>query len=159
MFKYETPKLERDDNADDDYVDDDNIEEEAQAYGRENVGSVASPYLMHSVYKRRFLDIQYGIRKDGDIYMIGDSPIVVVTDGDITIKGIVFKGSKGIWELLKSKNVNMEFITKDDLKTYKKILMMTNAILTTYQADGNINITRGKKFRKVIAPLYAKPKE
>jgi len=49
--------------------------------------------------------------------MIGDSPIAVDTDGDITIKERVFKGSKGLWELLTLKKVNMEFITKDDLKT------------------------------------------
>jgi len=69
--------------------------------------------------------------------MIGDSLIVVDTDGDITIQERVFKGSKGLWELLTCKKVNMEFITKDDLKTYKKILTMTNAHLTGYQPDGN----------------------
>ena len=55
-------------------------------FGRENVGPVASPYLMSYVYNRRFLGTQYGVRKDGDIFMIGDLPIVVVTGGDITIK-------------------------------------------------------------------------
>ena len=49
--------------------------------------------------------------------MVGDSPIVVDTNGDITIKERVFKGSKGLWELLKRKQVNTEFITKDDQKT------------------------------------------
>jgi len=78
------------------------------------------------------------------MFMIGDSPIVVDTVGDITIKHRVFKGSKGLWELLTPKKVNTEFITKDDLKSYKKILMMTNAHLTKYQPEGNINITRGK---------------
>ena len=70
----------------------------------------------------------------------------------------MFKGSKGLWELLKRKKVNTEFITKDELKSYKKILTMTNAHLNKYQADGNINITRGKRFRDNIAPLVAKPK-
>ena len=41
---------------------------------------------MPYVYKRRFLDTQYGIRKDGDIFKIGDSAVVVYTDGDITVK-------------------------------------------------------------------------
>ena len=77
--------------------------------------------------------------------MVSDSPIVVDTDGDITIKQRVFKGSKGLWELLPRKKVNTEFIKKDDLKTYNKILTMTNAHLTRYLPDGNINITRGKK--------------
>ena len=34
------------------------------------------------------------------MFMIGDFPIVVDTVGDITIKYRVFKGSKGLWELL-----------------------------------------------------------
>jgi len=35
---------------------------------------------------------------------------------------------------------------------------MTNAYLTKYQPKGNMNITRGKKFRFIIVPLFAKPK-
>jgi len=71
--------------------------------------------------------------------MIGDSLIVVDTGSDITNKESVFKASKVLWELLTRKKVNAEFITKDDLKTYKKILMTTNAHLTRYQGDDNIN--------------------
>ena len=78
------------------------------------------------------------------MFMIGDSPIVGDTVGDITIKNRVFKGSKGLWELLKRKKVSTEFTTKDDLKSYTKILTMTNVHLTKYQPEGNINITRGK---------------
>jgi len=77
---------------------------------------------------------------------------VVDTDGDITIKERVFKGSKGLWELLTRKKVNTEFITKDDLKTYKKILTTNNAHWTRYQPDGNINITRGKKIVMSLRP-------
>jgi len=142
-----------DEHDDDDYF----VEDEAREYGRENVGPVASLYLMPYVNKRRFLDTQYGERKDGDMFMISDSPIVFDTVGDITIKDRVFKGSKCLWELLTRKKVNTEFITKDDLKSYKR-LTMTNAHLTKYQPDGKINITRGKKFRDIIAPLFAEPK-
>jgi len=70
-FKYEPPKQERVDDDEDDY-DDNFVEDEARAYGRENVGPVASPYLMLYVYKWRFLDTQYGVRKDGDTFMVGD---------------------------------------------------------------------------------------
>ena len=72
--------------------------------------------------------------------MMGSSPIVVDTGGDIMIKNRMFKGSKGLWELLTSKKVNTEFITKEDLKSTKKILTMTNAHLTQYRPDGNINL-------------------
>ena len=67
-------------------------------------------------------------------------------------------GTLGLWELLTRKNVNTELTNKDDLKTYKKILIMTNFHLNRYQPGDNIKITRGNKFRDVIPPLFAKPK-
>jgi len=75
--------------------------------------------------------------------MISDSPEAVDTKGEIKIKGRMFRGSKGLWEELTNKNVNTEFITKDDMKTYKKtrILVMTKAHLTRCQQNGNVNIT------------------
>jgi len=116
-FTHEQERVEEDDDDDeDDYDEDDNfVENEVREYGRENISPVASPYLMPYVYEGRILDTQYGIRKDGDMFIIGDSPIVVDTSGDITIKNRVFKGSKGLWELLKRKKVNTEYITKHDL--------------------------------------------
>ena len=112
-YTYEPPKqecVEDDDDDEDDYNEDDSfVEDEAREYGRENVGPVASPYLMPYVYKRRFLDTQYGVRKEGNMFMIGDSPVVVDTSGDITIKDRLFKGTKGLWELMTRKNVNTEF--------------------------------------------------
>jgi len=71
---------------------------------------------------------------------------------------LLFLSLYAMSRLLTRKNVNTEAVTKDDLKSYKKILKMTNAHLTQYQPDGNIIITRGKKFREIIAPLFAKPK-
>jgi len=151
VFKYKPPKQEQvedddDDDDDDDYDEDYNfVEDEAREYRRENVRPVASHYLMIYVYKRRFLDTQYGVRMEGNMFMKGDFPVLVDTSVDITIKDRVLKGSKRLWELLTRKNVNTEVITKLDLKSYKKILTMTNAHLTQFQPDGNINITRGKK--------------
>jgi len=70
--------VEDDDDGEDDCDDDDNfVEDEAREYRRENISTIASPYLMPYVYKRRFLDTQYGVRKDGDMFMIGDSPLSI----------------------------------------------------------------------------------
>ena len=89
--------------------------------------------------------------------MIGNSPVFIDTDGNFTIKGTAYKWSEGLWDLLTRKNVNTQAINKKELKTYKKILIMTNAHLNRYQPSDNIATTRGKKFRDVIAPLFAKP--
>jgi hypothetical protein len=51
--------------------------------------------------------------------MIGDSPMYVDTDGNITIKGTQFKGTEGLWALLTRQNVDMEHVGKTDLGTYK----------------------------------------
>jgi len=78
------PELEEDDEDDD---DDNFAEEDVQAFGSENVGTIASPYIVTYFYNNLFLDTQYGIRKVGDSFMIADSAILVDTDSDITIKG------------------------------------------------------------------------
>ena len=65
---YETQKR-RPSEDDDDAVDDDDadvdagrfVEVDAQECGREKFGAVASPYLTPYLYKRSFLDTQYGI--------------------------------------------------------------------------------------------------
>ena len=46
----------------------------------------SSPYPISYVYKNRFLDTQIGMRKDGDIFNIGDSAVLVDQYDDITIK-------------------------------------------------------------------------
>jgi hypothetical protein len=80
----------------------------------------------------KLLDTRYGISKVGDTLMIGDSPMYVDTDGNITIKGTQFKGTERLCALLTRKNVGMEHVGKMDLRTYKKILK-TNAHLTGYR--------------------------
>ena len=87
------------------YDDDDVTEEE-----EENVGTVATP-------PRRFLDTQYGNRRDGEQLMIVHSPVFIDTDDNVTIKWTAFRGTEGLWELLTRNNVNTQLIGKGDLKT------------------------------------------
>jgi len=61
---------------------------------------------MSYVYMKRFLDTQYGMHKDGNIFNIGDSALLVDQDGDIRIKMKEFRGSVGLWELFIRKRVN-----------------------------------------------------
>ena len=80
-YTYEPPKKERveDDDDEDDYNEDDNFfEDEAREYGRENAGPADSPYLMPYVYKRRFLDTQYGFHKEGNMFIrYSTIPVVI----------------------------------------------------------------------------------
>jgi len=46
-------------------------------------------------------------------------------------------------ETIEAQNFELKIITTHELKSYEKILFMTNANLTDYQPDGNMHITRG----------------
>jgi len=96
------------------------------------------------MWRRLYLDKKYGIRKDGELFMICVSPVFIDTDDKMTIKGTACRGTDGLWVLLTRKKINTELIGKEDLKTNKKILIMSNAHLTRYQPSEYINITGGK---------------
>ena len=115
---------------------------------------MADSYLNPYGYKRSFLDTQYGIRKEGDVFMIGDSKVSVDRDSNITIKGKHFRGTQGLWELLTSRKVQRDKLMTDDLRAYKKILLLTNGHLTGYVPDGYIHISYGTKFRDIIFTVF-----
>jgi len=145
---YDTPN---EGNDDDDIV---TKEEVGVQRKEEAVGSVDS----HRRSGRRFPDSQNAISRDGEQLKIGDFTLFVDTDDNFTIRGTAFRGTEGLWELLKRKNVNMAIVNKANLKTYKNILILTNAHLNRYQPGDNINISLGKKFRDVIVALFANSK-
>jgi hypothetical protein len=93
-------------------------------YGAMTVGALASPYVSPYLYesKKRDLDTDYGIRRDGDEFMIGDSRVGVDSNGIIHIKNVQFPATKGLWELLTPKRVNKDSVTTADLKQFKTIL-------------------------------------
>ena len=130
-------------------------EEDVEEFTRRNFGPTASPYMASYVYDRDFLDKQYGIRKEGEEYKIGDSAVTIDVHSDIYVKGKRFRGTEGLWELLTHKKPNVNIVTTDDYKKYKGILEMTNAHLEGYVPGGNIHISRGFKYKEIISKLFA----
>jgi len=58
------------------------------------------------MHNARFLDKQYGIRREDDgRFLIGDSILTVDDTSDICINGKHFKGTRGLWELLTRKKL------------------------------------------------------
>ena len=64
----------------------------------ENVGSIASPYILPylSNRHRRHLDTRYGIRKDGYSFKTVDSIVLVDTDSDIRLREKNSEGQKDL---------------------------------------------------------------
>jgi hypothetical protein len=79
---FEKPKrpVSRDDVDDVNDVDEDAdnyeaVDEDVRAFSRRNCREIGSPNVTPYLYKRRFLDKLYGIRRDGDTFMIGKAAI------------------------------------------------------------------------------------
>jgi hypothetical protein len=70
------------------------------------------------------------------------------------VKNRRFEGTEDLWELLIPKKPNLEIVAEDDYKNYKSILLMTNGQMEHYTPDGNIQISRGNKYRNVNSKLF-----
>jgi len=108
-------------------------EDVTQQFARKSFGSIASPYLSAYVHKSGVLDAEYGLRKEGDKFYIGNSEVTVDKYSDFHIKDKHFQGTRGLWELLTRKRINKALVTTDDLKRYKSILNLTSCHLERYE--------------------------
>lgn len=133
-------------------------EENVHKFARKSYGEVASPYLSPYVHKSGFLDAEYGLRKVGDKFFIGNSDVTVDANSDLYIKDKHFRGTRGLWELLTRKNVQKKLVSANDLKQYKSILNLTSAHLEGYEPSAPIHISKGIKFRTIVAKLFPQTK-
>jgi len=86
--------------------------------------------------------------------MIGDSQVGVDRDCNIHINNVEFLATKGLWELLTRKRVDIKSVTTPDIKQYKTILEMTNAHLEGYKPRANIHTSKGVKYKEIISQLF-----
>ena len=70
--------------------------------------------------------------------MIGGSTLSVDNTSERSIKRRHFEGTRGLWEQLIRNSVNRAVVITDDLKRYKTILQLTNALLQVYEPGGNV---------------------
>ena len=138
--------------------DDTDIDAELKLLGRKNYGEIASPFLSPYICNTRLRVTQYGLGREGDNFKIGYSTVTVHNMSNINIKGKQFKGTEDLWKLLTRKNVNYVTLDKNERQKNKTILEMTNARLEGYRLGGNIQTSRGTKFKYVITKLFPEAK-
>jgi hypothetical protein len=70
--------------------------EETARYGGTHFGRLAARYLLRYVRGDRSIDIVYGIRRaTKGTFMIGDSPLSVDENGDVTIL-VTYEGKRAV---------------------------------------------------------------
>lgn len=87
-----------------------------------------------------------------DKIKFGDSELNF-NGSDIIIKGKTFHGTRGLYELLFKNIPNHNFITPDDTKMFKEILLTTNAHRRSFKENEQVAGNRGEKYRFVIKPI------
>lgn len=99
-------------------------------------------------------DHKYGIRLDTltEKLMIGDSNVDI--DGsDIIVKNKRYRGTQGLYELLFKKNP--KHYSTEDVDNYKKIVIKTNANRRYYKSNKQVDGSKLKKYKKIIAPMVS----
>lgn len=99
-------------------------------------------------------DHKYGVRLDTltEKLMIGDSRMDI-EGPDIIIKKKRYRGTHGLYELLfKKKPKNF---TREDAENYKQIVVKTNAHRRHYKSNKQIDGSKLRKYKRIIAPMVS----
>lgn len=104
------------------------------------------------------MDHTYGVYLGADgNWMIGDGKISYSpTEDVIEIKNHSFTPTRGLLELIFKKKPNKNIINKNDLSSYKDILLLTNAHLVRYSEGEKIQVTNTLKYKNYIKTLFKK---
>lgn len=121
----------------------------------EVVGPISSKYLTLAYTPgKKDIDTSFGLYTRNGIRYIGNKEAGVDND-DIIIAAKRYKGTKGLWELLTKKNVNMNLVTDNDLELYKEILQNSSAMFRNN--DSSLNYpkeNRSNKWKNIIKPIW-----
>ena len=128
-----------------------------QAFSEQQIGNVASPYIASYVLHSANVDKDYGMRRDTDgKFRIGNALVTIDQDSNVIIQGVPYRGTKGLFELLTCKKVDMSVVTNRDMKSYRAILEGTHGHLEDNDPSGGIKTTRETKHKDIISKLLPK---
>lgn len=99
------------------------------------------------------MNIPFGIRNEHGKLMLGSYPISVI-DNKLTIDGESYFLTLGLNELLFKKAPDFKVVTEDDKRSYKTLLLKTNAHRRDFDPNKPIKSNKGMKYLFIIKPLF-----
>lgn len=121
---------------------------------REFKGRLSKEYFLKLIGGGKNIDHNYGVRVEGNNWMIGDKALEIDKD-DLIIDGKSYRGTRGLYELLFMNVPNEYTYEEEDLENYRQILEVTNVHRVNYSALGKVRSNRGKKYKNIISRLMA----
>lgn len=152
--EHKTDKEESDSNSQDETESPTNISILSREIG--NKGPLSRKYILKMLHGARARPKYhvYGARLEKQGLQIGDSKLLVDDNDNINIKDQVFKGTAGLFELI-FEPIPKKY-SKNDLKNFKTICMITNSHRKGYSPSTPIHRNRSEKYKEIIAKLFSK---
>lgn len=122
---------------------------------KEFTGRFAKEYFLKLIKGGVNIDHTYGVRVEGDSWMLGDKPLEIDVD-DLIINGKHYKGTRGLYELIFMNIPNEYVYSGEDLDDYATILQETNAHRAGYLPAGKVKSSRGKKYKNIISKIMSR---
>ena len=124
-------------------------EEEEEEEEDESVGDLAYIFL-----NRPNRDTNFGINEEEGHHYIGERHVIVKDNDIIFPNDERIKGTRGLWDLITSKNPKN--YTDEEYDKYKYLMIKTNAIHKendpyNVRAKGNY---RGSKWKNIVSPIW-----
>ncbi|XP_061708694.1 uncharacterized protein LOC133518923 [Cydia pomonella] len=104
------------------------------------------------------INIPFGVRNERGKLMLGSYPISV-NDDKLLIGGESYFLTQGLNDLLFKKVPDLKLVTEDDKRSYKTLLLKTNAHRRDFDPNKPIKSNKGMKYLYVIKPLFKLSKQ
>ena len=109
--------------------------------------------LRDDVNRKEKIDSIFGIRKEGDVWKIGNKRVTLNPDDSMIVGDEIYKGTPGFWSLVVEKNPKT--FTPTDYKRYKELLYETSALHQEYNPLSHYpRANKSKKWKKILAPIW-----
>ncbi|XP_031342631.1 uncharacterized protein LOC116170400 isoform X2 [Photinus pyralis] len=106
------------------------------------------------------IDTTFGIHYDveTDKWTMGRTP-VTISDEDLVVNGIRYKGTAGLYELIIMNEPNESLVSNQDRNNYKQIIIATHVARRNYDPTDQIRGNKSKKYKLIIKPLLKEEEE
>ena len=137
--------------------DDIPIKEEAEEEEEKpSLGSKSMKFLntlRDDVNRKENIDDIFGIRKEGNIWKIGNKRVTLNPDDSMVVEEEIYEGTPGFWSLVVEKNPKT--FSPTDYKRYKELLHETSALHQEYNPLSHYpRANKSKKWKKILAPIW-----
>ena len=133
-------------------------EEEEEEEEKKDLGDIAKEYLTYAM--RKDSDKSFGIYPDENNKLKIGSKFLKFKGDNIIIDGVEYTGTRGLWELIVTKDPQEGKYTEDDYLNYINLLVQTNTI---YQGNNPNSLkpksSSSKKWSTLISPVWAHIRE